>query len=151
MSTPDERRAIEQTNNEWRVVRLSEELDKFIKMVAHCREALDNELMSGLGYKKLAIGDKDLRKVKDLGATFNSAVEAKIRFDKAQKSLQAAMTPQEEREAVITYLKSLPYEDRNAIFKRATRKKPGQYGYEAPEVPELDQNEAEDEIPSTEA
>ena len=106
----------------WRVRRLGDELDALIKLVAWARESLQNELYEGMGYKKLAISEKELRKLKDLTATVNSAVEAKIRYDKAQKGLAEAMTPEEERAAVIAYVKSLDPEPYAAIMAQLKRK-----------------------------
>lgn len=107
---------------DWRVTRLGDELDKLIKLITWARECLDNELMSGMGHKKLGIGDKDIRKIKDLAATMNSAVEAKIRFDKAQKQLADTMTPEEEFEAVVAYAKSLDQEHYVRLSQRIRRR-----------------------------
>lgn len=107
----------------WRVRRLGDELDQLIKLVSWARESLQNELMDGLGYKKLGMSDTDLRKLKDLTATVNSAVESKIRYDKAQKGLAESMTPEEERAAVIAYVKSLEPDDYTELMSHLVRKK----------------------------
>lgn len=118
------------TDRDWRVTRLGDELDKLLKLITWARECLDNELMEGLGHKKLGISDKDLRKIKDLAATMNSAVEAKIRFDKAQKQLSESMTPEEEYSAVFQYLKTLDWQKKQDLLKACRHpnhvaKKPG--------------------------
>lgn len=110
---------------DWRVTRLGDELDKLIKLITWARECLDNELMGGMGHKKLGIGDKDIRKIKDLAATMNSAVEAKIRFDKAQKQLADTMTPEEEFDAVVAYIKSLDHATMLRLTQRTRRRGAG--------------------------
>ncbi len=92
---------------DWRVTRLGDELDKLLKLITWARECIENELTEGMGTKKMGLTDKDIRKIKDLSATMNSAVEAKIRFDKAQKQLAESMTPEEEFAAVAAYIKTL--------------------------------------------
>lgn len=87
--------------------RLQDELDKMVKLLQWARTCLENELQSGMGYKQLAISDKDLRKLKDLAASMNSAVEAKIKLSKSEKALAENMTPEEEYSAVWVYLRSL--------------------------------------------
>lgn len=97
------------------VVRLEDELDRLIKMYTWAREALENEMFEGMGYKKMALGEKDIKKLKELTVGINNLVESKIKYDKAKKQLVAAMTPAEERDAVIKYIVSLNGEDRNAL------------------------------------
>ena len=108
----------------WRVRRLGDELDQLIKLVSWARESLQNELYEGMGYKKLGISEKDLRRLKDLTTTVNSAVEAKIRYDKAQKGLADTMTPEEERAAVIAYVKSLEPEEYTELLGQIKRGRP---------------------------
>ena len=105
----------------FRIQRLGDELDQLIKLVSWARESLQNELYSGMGYRKEALVESDLRKLKDLTTTVNSAVEAKIKWDKAQKSLAEAMTPEEERSAVIAYIKSLDLEKYKELMGRVKR------------------------------
>lgn len=100
------------------VVRLQDEMDKLIKMYAFQREALENEMVSGMGYKKMGTDDKFLKKLKELTIGMNNLVETKIKYDKAQKSLTASMTPAEELEAVFKFIMSLDYETRNGLRRR---------------------------------
>lgn len=116
----------------YRSARLGDELDKLIKLITWARECLDNELMSGLGHKKMGISDKDVLKIKNLAATMNSAVEAKIRYDKAQKQLAESMTPEEEYQAVVSYIKSLTPEIGQKL-RDATRRVGGWNGHPSPQ------------------
>ena len=93
-------------------IRIEDELDKLINMFSHAREALENEMNSGLGAKRLALSEKDVKKLKELTVGMNSLVESKIRYDKSRKALAEVMTPNEERRAVVTYIRSLSYEAR---------------------------------------
>ena len=104
------------------VVRLEDELERLVKLVAMAREAVETEMHDGMGYKRLSITEKDLRKLKDLTVTFNSAVDCKIRYDKAKKHLAGLMTPEEEMAAVITYIVTLPVERRTDLRDRLDRK-----------------------------
>lgn len=96
-------------------VRIEDELDKLIDMFAHAREALANEMNSGFGEKRLAISEKDLKKLKELTIGLNSLVEGKIRYDKSRKALAAVMSPAEEMAAVISYIKSLTTDARHDL------------------------------------
>lgn len=105
--SPDQLRARAKDAQEKLVVRLEDELEKLIKMVSFARDALNNELFSGMGYKGEAVSEKDLKKLKELTISMNSLIDSKIRYDKARKQLAASMTPEEEMSAVVTYIKSL--------------------------------------------
>lgn len=104
------------------VVRLQDELDRLIKLYVFAREALETELYSGMGYKKLALNEKDVKKLKELTIGLNSLTETKIKWDKAQKQLAATMTPQEEFEAVITYILALDPEKQHRMRDRLNDK-----------------------------
>jgi hypothetical protein len=103
-------------SNERIVVRMQDELDKMIKLFSWAREATENEMTEGLGYKKLCVTDKDMKKLKELAAMCDSLVGAKIRFDKAAKSMADTMTQVEEKAAVVAYLKSCESQDRAEVI-----------------------------------
>lgn len=113
--TTEQLRMIEKNEHTNTVVRLGDELTKLIQMCAFAREAIENELFSGLGYKKMAITDKDLAKVEKLARMLNSATDAKIRFDKAQKAMVDEMSPEEEKQSVMDYLYSLPMPELSSV------------------------------------
>ncbi len=115
---PEEARLKVKAEHERIVVRLQDELDKMIKLFSWAREATENDLMGGLGYKKLTVTDKDLKKLKELSNMCDSIVSAKIRFDKAAKSMADTMTPAEEKAAVIAYIKAAEVVDRADILHR---------------------------------
>jgi len=99
------------------VVRMGDEINETIKLVRWARECITNELHEGLGAKKLGISDKDLAKLNKLAEMVNSMTNAKIRFDQAQKKLADSMTPDEEKAAVVAYVKSLPDADRAYLIQ----------------------------------
>ena len=100
------------------VTRLQDELDSLIKIFSHMRECFENEMMDGLGYKKLALTDKQLKQGAGLSKMMTEMVNCKVRFDKAAKMMAESMTPEEERQAVMKYLQSLPYEERRSFVQR---------------------------------
>lgn len=89
------------------VVRLQDELDHLIKIFSHMRECFENEMMDGLGYKKLALTAKQIGQGGELAKMMTAVVAAKIRFDKAAKQMADSMTPEEERNACLKYVQSL--------------------------------------------
>jgi uncharacterized protein YdcH (DUF465 family) len=107
------------------VVRLKDELDSAIALVTHARESLTNEMNSEWAQKKLSVDDKFLRKLKEMTAAFNSLTESKIRLDKAERAMEADMTLEEEREAVMQYLADMPDGELRSFVARAKELRDG--------------------------
>lgn len=105
------------------VMRLKDELNAALAVVAHARESLTNEMNTEWAQKKLSVDDKFLKKLQSMTAAFNSLTESKIRLDKAERAMEADMTPEEEREAVKQYLMDMVPSDLSAFIAdvRATR------------------------------
>lgn len=118
---PGELKELAIDKHEHMVKRIGDELDRMIKMAAFMREALQNEMFSGLGYKQMGVSEKDLKKMKEAAAIFDTLTSAKIRYDKSMKQLTDSMTPAEERAAVITYIKAQNFEDRKYILQEVHR------------------------------
>lgn len=116
--TPEQLRETAKSKYELAVVRLEDELDRLVKMYTWAREALENEMFGGLGYKQMALGDKEVKKLKELTVGINNLVESKIKYDKAKKQLAAAMTPAEEMDAVMKYIQSLDTNDKKLLRNR---------------------------------
>jgi hypothetical protein len=114
----DEHRERAQAEMERLVVRLQDELDRLIKLYVFARESLENEMLSGVGYKKMGLNEKDVKKLKELTVGMNSLIESKIKWDKAQKQLAATMTPKEEMDAVFKYICTLSGEDQHLLRDR---------------------------------
>lgn len=89
------------------VVRLQDELDSLIKIFSHMRESFEAEMMDGMGYKKIGTTQTLLNKAKELALLMTTVVNAKIRFDKAHKTLAESMTPDEELKACGDYIRAL--------------------------------------------
>lgn len=100
------------------VVRLEDELERMIKLVSMQRTALENQLFGGLAYKQQAADASGIRMLKDLTAAYNSLTDSKVRLEKTAKDRASKMTPDEEKEAVITYLKALPAGERTSLIQR---------------------------------
>lgn len=111
-SIPDvtESREARRQRYEAAAVRLGDELERMVKIIQWAREAIENEMFAGLGYKQLGINSQEVKRISDLSAALNTAVNTKIRWDKAAKEMHDNMSPEEEFQAVLTYLKTLPYE-----------------------------------------
>lgn len=99
------------------VVRLQDELDSLIKIFSHMREAFENEMMSGMGYKKLALTDAQVKQGAALSKMMTEMVTCKIRWDKAAKQMADSMTAEEEHEAVLKYIKTLEPEQQKRLIQ----------------------------------
>lgn len=103
------------------VTRIENELDSMIKMFAFARQALENEMMDGLGFKQHGLTDVFPRKLKELTMGMNSLVETKIKWDKAKKVLGEQLTEVEEMDACVQYILSLTDIERHALRERLDR------------------------------
>lgn len=101
-----------------RALRLKNELNLVLELVVHSREALQNELSSEFAQKKLSIDKTFLTKLKELTACFNSLTASRIQLDKAERAMEAEMTPQEEREAVLNFVASLSMDESYRLIHR---------------------------------
>lgn len=99
------------------VVRIADELEKLLKIAKYIRECLEAEITGGLGYKKMGVTDKAVKMFKDLTACMNSVTESQIRFNKAEKDMASKMTPNDEKLAVLKYLKATDADTRRYILK----------------------------------
>jgi hypothetical protein len=112
--TPEQHRAAFAAKFEGgKVVRLEDQLEQFILLIAHQLEALKTEAGAGMGYKALAADPTYLRKLKDLGATFNSATDAQIRLDKTAADRAKKLTKEMEAKACQVFVRALPDTDRS--------------------------------------
>lgn len=100
------------------VVRLENELDKLINMFAWARQALENEMLDGMGYKQAGLSEAFTKKLKELTIGMNSVVETKVKYDKAKKAMAKEMTATEERDAVFKYIMTLPENERDLLRDR---------------------------------
>ena len=101
------------------ILKLKDELDKAIGLVVHTRESLENELSTEWAQKKLSVDKAFVSKLRELTSAFNSLTESKIRLDKAERAMEADLTPAEEREAVRVYLSQLRPREFEAIVREA--------------------------------
>jgi uncharacterized protein YdcH (DUF465 family) len=102
------------------IVRLKNELDAAIELVSHTRESLTNELDTEWAKKKLSVDTGFLKKLQQMTASFNSLTESKMRLDKAEKQMEADMTPDEEAEAVLAYLRAMEPAELVRFLKRVS-------------------------------
>ncbi len=113
------------TERSARAIRLKEELNLILELVVHSRESLNNELNSEFAQKKLSVDKPFISKLKDVSACYNSLTDARIRLDKAEKALEAEMTPAEEMAAVRAFIMALDNKERimflNKLFEAHKR------------------------------
>lgn len=95
---------------------LKEELNRVLELVVHAREALENELNSEFAQKKLGIDKPFVDKLKSLAACFTTLTESRIRLDKAEREMEAEMTPQEEKQAVRAFVMGVLSNDERREF-----------------------------------
>lgn len=110
------------------ILRLKEELNAALAVVSHARESLTNEMNGEWAQKKLSVDDKFLRKLKEMTASFNSLTESKIRLDKAERAMEADMTPEEEREVVKQYLAAMAPIDLRTLVAEIRRERGAEHG-----------------------
>lgn len=104
------------------VTKLKDELDRAIVLVVKTREVLELELFGDPAWKNAKPTSVDklfVTKLRELTASFNSLTESKIRLDKAEKAMEADLTPAEERAAVVGYLATIPWNDAQKVFSEA--------------------------------
>lgn len=106
------------TERSARALLLKNELNVILELVVHAREALENELKSEFAQKKLGIDKPFLDKLKGLTACFTELTASRIRLDKAEKEMEAEMTPAEELDAIEKHVASLDNEERYHLIKR---------------------------------
>lgn len=100
-------------------VRIADEIDKYLGVASWMRECLENEMHQALGVDpkdpkppKFGINKEVVAKWKDCVAAFNALSDAKVRLDKNAKAMADNMSPEEEKEAVRAYVRSLPPSER---------------------------------------
>lgn len=104
------------------VTKLKTELDRAIALVVKTREVLELELFGDPRWANAQPTSVDklfVTKLRELTASFNSLTESKIRLDKAEKAMEAELTPAEERAAVVGYLAAIDWNDAQKIFSEA--------------------------------
>ena len=90
------------TERSARAVRLKNELNVMLELIVKMRERLENELADSAQQKFI---DKNfIDKVNKLAQSFERLTASRIQLDKAEKSLEAEMSPAEEMAAVRTFI-----------------------------------------------
>jgi hypothetical protein len=94
-------------------VRIADEVQKNLNIAAWLREALENELGASFGVgkdgspPKCGVDNKAVQKWRDVVKEMEALTVAKIRLDKNAKQMADQMSPEEELEAVRSYIRSL--------------------------------------------
>ena len=81
-------------------------------------EAEVNEVMR---MKSPGVPKGSLTQLKEIGSLLGSLIDAKIRLDKSSKALAEAMTPEQELEAVRSYIRGMKPRDRMTFLDQEVR------------------------------
>lgn len=108
------------------ILQLKDELNAALELISNSRKLLSDRVYQ-------ADDDKFLRRLKDMTASFNSLTESKIRLDKAERAMEADMTPEEERAAVKSYLADLLPSELRALVAEIRRERGAEHGDWDPE------------------
>lgn len=100
-----------------RVIRMKDELVKVLDLVSRCRQSIEDEVSDGLAGKMKSVDVDFLRRLKELSVIFNNMTDARIRLDKAEKMLENDLTPAEEQQAVVEFIKALPTAERGTFLR----------------------------------
>lgn len=100
-----------------RAVRLQDELEAMLKLLVFQREALQNQVMEGLGYKQLGIDLKTVQASKELSLAYTRLVEAQIKMNKSLKELAESATPEEEKETIRKWIRAQDNYARNDFLR----------------------------------
>lgn len=92
-------------------VRIADEIQRNLNLAAWLREALENELdaspLTKNGPPRAGIDAKTVTKWRDVVKVIEALTACKIRLDASAKKMAEAMSPEEELEAVRSYVRSL--------------------------------------------
>jgi hypothetical protein len=116
--SPEQSRAEFVAKFDDKVIRLEDQLEQFIRLIAHQLEALKTEAAEGMGYKALTADATYLRKLKDLGATFNSATDASVRLAKTEADRAKKLTREQEAKACQVFVRALSDTERSEWLAR---------------------------------
>lgn len=95
------------------------ELDRLIKLIVFARESLEGQILgTGLAYKQKALGKEDATSIQALATSLEKAVNCKIKYDQHLKKEADALTPEEEKEALIEFFAGLEVPDRRRFLRK---------------------------------
>ena len=99
-----------------RHVKLGDELEKMLKLLTWSREKLEESITKTVGMGNNGFAEADARKLRLLATALNDTMACKIKYDKASKEFADTMTKEDERNAVIAYLKSLEQQELKKVL-----------------------------------
>lgn len=98
-----------------RAVKLKNELNTMLELVVNIRERLVNEIDDA---KQMKFIDKGfMSKLKDLAQIFDRLTSARIQLDKAERALEAEMTPYQELQAVRSFIREMKGSERAEFLR----------------------------------
>lgn len=102
------------TERSARALRLKTELNQILELVVEMRVRLENELKDSAQQKFIDKGFID--KVNKLSQSYERLTSARIALDKAEKAMEAEMTPAEEIDAVRNFILAMDSQERGKFF-----------------------------------
>lgn len=110
--TPDELRDKAIALFDKKVVRLEDAARELIKLLGRAIDGLKAELFEGLGYKNPGLSDSQVRRLKEITASFNSASDAQCRLDRTAHMRAKELTAEERKAFTADFILTLPPRER---------------------------------------
>ncbi len=86
---------------------LMEELDSILRVLKFQRESLVNSMTDGFGFKQMELNPGHAKLGSQLAASYQKAVDAKIKLDKHLRDRAEDMTPAEEVASIEAFIKTM--------------------------------------------
>jgi hypothetical protein len=101
-------------------VRIADELERYLSVAVWLRNTLEGQMYGTFGatkeVSKVGIAPALTKQWKECVDAFDTLVNAKVRLDKNAKLLSDSMSAEEERAAVIAYIKSIEAKERTLLL-----------------------------------
>lgn len=103
-------------------VRIADEIQANLNLARWLRECLENAMGAAVGTaNKLGVDNKTVQSWRDVVKAMEALTACKIKLDKNAKQMAEQMTPEEELEAVRSYIRSLDNEARGQFLTNEQR------------------------------
>lgn len=99
-----------------RIARLRQELNAQLDLISYSREQLEEEVKTSLDHKGYTTSVDFIKKLRELSACFGSVTDARIRLLKAEKAHEDDMSPDDEKRAVRSFVRSLECSERRDMI-----------------------------------
>ena len=104
--------------NEAASLDLRVEIDSLSRLVTFARESMQNELMSGMGYKQQGLRKETAKDLQALSTSLEKLVAMKIKLDQHLDKEADKLTPEQEKDALLEFFAGLTVTDRRIMVRR---------------------------------